>query len=96
MSKLCRYEYQEVQGEDFSLTTAVRCIPNEGVNLYKFRARLTKSQCTNVYYVLGRNMIEARSRFDSLLPYMEVVLIELIHPGKEAEEILTSPLKFPI
>lgn len=96
MSKLCRYEYQEVQGEDFALTAAVRCIPNEGVNLYKFSARLAKSQRTNVYYVLGKNMTEARLRFDSLLPYMEVVLIELIHPGAEAEAILTDPLKFPI
>lgn len=96
MNSLCRYEYQDVHGEDFSLTAAVRCIPNEGVNLYKFRARLTKSQRTDVYYVLGHNMIEARLRFDSLLPYMDVLLIELIHPGAEAEAILTNPLKFPI
>lgn len=96
MSKLCRYEYQEVQGEDFALTAAVRCIPNEGVNLYRVRARLTKSQRTNVYYVLGRNTTEAQARFKSLLPYMEMLLIELIPPGLEAEAILTDPLKFPI
>lgn len=96
MSKLCCYEYQEVQGEDFTLKTAVRCIPNEGVNLYRVRARLTKSQRTNVYYVLGRNKTEARSRFKSLLPYIEILQIEFIPPDDEAEEILTNPLKFPI
>ena len=94
--KLCRYKYQNVSGEDFWSTVAVRCIPNEGVNLYRFRARLSKRYSSDVYYVLGRNKTEARFRFKSLLPYMEILQIEFIPPCDEAEEILTNPLKFPI
>lgn len=96
MTKLCKYEYQTEVCKDYVRTFATRCIPNRDVNLYEVRARLTKSQRTNVYYVLGRNITEARARFKSLLPYMEVLLTELIPPGAEAEEILTNPLKFPI
>lgn len=96
LDRLYTLKYETEVGKDFIHTHFVRCIPNDGVNIYEIHATYAKTKPSTRYYYFGRNVAEAKSRFKVAMPYMSIMSIRQIPYGEESDQILTDPLKIPI
>lgn len=96
LDQLYTLKYETEMGVDFVHTYFTRCIPNDGVNIYEVYATYAKAKPSTRYYYFGRNIAEAKLRFKTMMPYMNITSIRQIPYGAESEQILTDPLKIPI
>ena len=96
MERLCDLEYEVFNTPHGEGRTVKRCIPKEGVSLYEIRAQYAKQVPPTTYYYLGRSKQDARKWFLETIPYMTIVSTRLIHPGSEADRILTNPMTMPL
>ena len=93
--KLCDYVYKtcDTHGQQ-----RIRCVPKDGVQLYKIFAFYPYQRCDSTYYVLGTTPRDARDRFRNVFSYMKIRDTQMVRFGSdEAESVLTNQSNtFPI
>lgn len=94
MERLCELRYRPYETEFGRGVVRSRCVPHPGVFLYEVLATYAKPAPPSAYYVLGRTAKEARARVEHWYG-LTVQSVRLIPPSREAEAILTDPLRMP-
>lgn len=98
MKEVSRKNCKLIYGTDESgVTTVTRCIPADGFYLFEVRAAYAKTQPPSIYYILARTKNNAVRRFKNTIGiWLKAVSVRMIPPGREAESILTNPVKMPL
>lgn len=92
---LADYEYTYPENDDGPVCYLSRCIPHDGVSLYRIHATYAKTKEPSVYYILGRNVNDARRRFREMYSWLSIVLVRHVDPAG-AESVLTDYKKMPV
>ena len=94
METLCDYIYEPFSTPSGYGKVLKRCVPRDGVFVYKISATYAKQIPCSTYYVRGRTQKEAAERFKGTVGYMKITSVVMIPLG-EAEAILTDRYKIP-
>lgn len=86
----CTLEYTKASNGVWYRT---RCIPDEGFYPFEVMATYSKRRMPNGYYVLARNVTDAKKYYKAWYGY-DVVSVRKLE-GDEAEAILTNTLLMP-